>query len=79
MVSCGVSMIYSFFMGKDKLTERLPKKVSNVVALVNKQPLPEKKKFLVLEICCTRTEDDGDVDVPFVRYKFRYPNDGSLT
>eukprot|EP01114_Cavostelium_apophysatum_P002407 TRINITY_DN1214_c0_g1_i1.p1 TRINITY_DN1214_c0_g1~~TRINITY_DN1214_c0_g1_i1.p1 ORF type:complete len:1031 (-),score=362.58 TRINITY_DN1214_c0_g1_i1:41-3133(-) len=71
MISSGVSMIYSFFMAKDKLTERLPKKVSEVISSISKQPLPEKKDYLTLEICVNRIEDDEEVDVPYVRYKFK--------
>lgn len=71
MVSCGVAMVYAFFMGKDKLSERLPKKLSEVVATVNKQVIPENKKHLILEICASRLEDDEEVDVPFVKYTFR--------
>jgi len=71
MVSAGVSMIYSFFMSRDKLAERLPKKLADVVATVTKQPLPKNKDYLVFEICCNRLEDGEDVDVPYVRYRFR--------
>eukprot|EP01117_Protostelium_nocturnum_P002084 TRINITY_DN12724_c0_g1_i1.p1 TRINITY_DN12724_c0_g1~~TRINITY_DN12724_c0_g1_i1.p1 ORF type:complete len:1011 (+),score=274.61 TRINITY_DN12724_c0_g1_i1:161-3193(+) len=71
MLSNGKSMIYSFFMAKDKKAERLPKKMSEVVELVNKQPLPQHARYLVFEICCNRMEDDEEVDVPSVRYKFR--------
>lgn len=71
MISSGVSMLYSFFMGKDKLTERLPMKVSKLIENVSKQPLPANKKYLVMEVCCNRISDDEDVDVPYVRYKFK--------
>jgi ubiquitin-activating enzyme E1 len=71
MVSCGVAMVFAFFMGKDKLAERMPKKLSEVVALVNKQAIPENRNHLTLEICVNRIEDDEEVDVPFVKYTFR--------
>jgi len=71
MISCGVAMVYAFFLGKDKLAERLPKKLSEVVSTVNKQPVPTNKNFLTMEICVNRLEDDEEVDVPFVKYIFR--------
>jgi len=70
MISCGVSMIYSFFLNKDKLAERLPKKLSEVVSIVSKQPISDKKRSLTFEICVNRIEDDEEVDVPFVLLKF---------
>jgi ubiquitin-activating enzyme E1 len=71
MMSSGVSMLYSFFMQKDKLQERLPMKISTLVETISKIPLPQNKKYIVLEVCCTRMSDDEDVDTPYVRYKFR--------
>jgi len=71
MLSCGVSMLYSFFMNKDKLKERLPKKVTDVIAEVTKQPIPETKSYVTMEVCCNRIEDDEEVDVPYIRYQFR--------
>jgi len=71
MISCGVAMVFAFFMGKDKLAERLPKKLSEVVSLVNKQAIPESRNHLTLEICVNRIEDDEEADVPFVKYTFR--------
>lgn len=69
MISCGLSMIHSFFMAKDKLADRMPKKLSAVVAGVSGN-LPDKD-YLILELCCSRLEDDEDVDVPSVRYQYR--------
>jgi len=69
MISCGLSMIYSFFLAKDKLADRMPKKLSAVVAGVAGK-LPDKD-YLILELCCSRLEDDEDVDVPSVRYQYR--------
>jgi len=71
MISCGACIIYSFFMPKDKLAERLPKKVSEVVQNVSKLPLPPSKNSLTMEICCNRMEDDAEVDVPYVHYIFK--------
>jgi len=71
MISSGVSMIYSFFMSKDKLAERLPKKLSEVISNVSKQPLPESKDHLTLEICVNRIEDEEEADVPYIRYRFK--------
>jgi len=70
MISCGVAMVYAFFMAKDKLAERLPKKLSEVIATINKQSI-ENKNHLTLEVCATRIEDDVDVEVPYVKYTFR--------
>jgi ubiquitin-activating enzyme E1 len=71
MISSGVSMLYSFFMAKDKLTERLPMKMSKLVEHVSKTPIPPHKNYLVIEICCNRMEDDEDVDVPYVKLTLR--------
>lgn len=71
MISSGVSMIYSFFMNKEKLTTRMDRELSEVIAEVTKTPLPVNKDHLVLELVCTREEDDEDVDIPPVKYKFK--------
>jgi len=71
MLSCGTAMVYAFFMDKDKLSQRLPKKLSEVVSMVNKQTIPENRNHLIMEVCVNRLEDDEEVDVPFVKYVLR--------
>lgn len=71
MLSCGNSMLYSSFMNKEKLRGRLPKKISEIVEEITKKSLDPAKKYLVMEICCSLTTTDQDVDVPTVRLKFR--------
>eukprot|EP01111_Echinosteliopsis_oligospora_P018356 TRINITY_DN8368_c0_g1_i1.p1 TRINITY_DN8368_c0_g1~~TRINITY_DN8368_c0_g1_i1.p1 ORF type:complete len:1024 (-),score=345.47 TRINITY_DN8368_c0_g1_i1:36-3107(-) len=70
MISSGVSMLYSFFLGKDKLTERLPMKMQDLVSSISKVEVPKDKSYLVMEICANRMSDDEDVDVPYVKYIF---------
>jgi len=72
MMSCSASIIYAFFMTKDKLQDRLHKKLTEVITSVNPKAIPPTKSSVVLEVCCNRLEDDEEADVPFVKYIFKH-------
>jgi len=72
MFSSNNALIYSSFMGKDKLNERLPKKVSEAIMSVTKKPLPDDKKEVGVELCVNRMEDDEDAEIPSVVYRFKH-------
>ncbi|KAI3647417.1 hypothetical protein MP228_007638 [Amoeboaphelidium protococcarum] len=62
MLSSGCSMLFSFFMPKKKLEERLGMKMTDLIESVSKKPVPAHAKSLVCEICCDdRDEEDGEV------------------
>jgi len=65
MVSQGVSMLWSFFIGKKKSEERLPMKFSKLAEHVSKKPIPPHTKHLVTEVMVT-DEEGEDVEVPFI-------------
>ncbi|EIN10793.1 ubiquitin activating enzyme [Punctularia strigosozonata HHB-11173 SS5] len=65
MVSQGVSMLWSSFIGKKKSEERLPMKFSKLVEHVSKKPIPPHAKHLIAEVMVS-DEDGEDVDVPFL-------------
>jgi len=67
MMSQGVTMLYSFFMGKDKREERMPMNLSDVVQKVSKKKIPPHVRALTIELCCDNA-DDEDVEVPYVKY-----------
>lgn len=72
MISSGVSIIYSFFTAKKKLEERMPMKMSELVASISKTELPSSSNWLTFELCCNEIDDaDEEVDVPAVKYRFR--------
>lgn len=67
MLSQGVVMLYSFFMDKKKLKERLDMPMSKVIEAVTKKQIPAHVHTLVLEFCCNDT-DGNDLEVPYVKY-----------
>jgi len=71
MFSSNNALIYSSFMAKDKLAERLPKPVSEAIQLVTKKPLPENRKEVGVELCVTKMEDGEDAEIPSVVYQFK--------
>ena len=72
MISSGVSILYSFFTNAKKLKERMPMTMSALVEEVSKVELKPKQQYLTFEICCNDVDNpDDDVEVPYVRYKFK--------
>jgi len=71
MISSGVSILYSFFTNAKKLKERMPMPMSVLVQEVSKGEFKPKQSYITFEICANDTADDEDVEVPYVRYKFR--------
>lgn len=67
MLSQNVSMLYAFFLKKDKKAERMNLPMSEVVRLVSKKRIPAHVRALIFEICCNDA-DGEDVEVPYVRY-----------
>lgn len=65
MVSQGVSMVWSSFIGKKKSTERLPMKFSSLVEHVSKKPIPPHVKHLIVEVMAS-DENGEDVEIPFI-------------
>ena len=68
MLSCGVSMIYSFFMPPAKLKERMKMSMKEIVEQVSKAAVPAHQKYLIFELCVDDREGE-EADVPFVQYK----------
>ena len=44
---------------------------SELVKEVSKAEFKSKQQYITFEICANDTTDDEDVEVPYVRYKFR--------
>lgn len=67
MLSQGVSMLYSFFLPKDKAAERMGWKMTELVKKISKRKIEPHVKSLVFEVCCNSL-DGEDVEVPYVKY-----------
>ncbi|VDM48277.1 unnamed protein product, partial [Toxocara canis] len=69
MLSCGVSLIYSFFMNPKKKDERLNQDVKTVIEEVSNRKTPDYVRCFVLEVMATDPNDE-DVEIPYIKYKF---------
>jgi len=63
-------MLFSFFMPKKKLDERLDMRMSEILELVSKKSTPSHVTSLVMD-ACVDTRDREDVEVPYLNIKIR--------
>lgn len=68
MLSSGVSLLYASFYPPSKLKERYPLKLSELVELISKKPIPSHQKELIFEIVAEDMEEN-DVEVPYIKVK----------
>lgn len=62
MVSQGVSMLWSSFVPPKKAAERMGLKMTELVEMIGKKPIPEWTKNLLVEVM-VNDENDEDVEV----------------
>ena len=65
MLSCGQTMLYSFFMPPKKLAERQNMKITKILQMISNKPIADHLCSLVLEMC-VNDRDGEDVEVPSV-------------
>ncbi|KAJ3300161.1 SPS-sensor component ptr3 [Borealophlyctis nickersoniae] len=70
MLSCGASLLYSFFTQPAKAAEKKAMTISKLVETTSRKPIPPHVRAVVLEICCNDREGE-DVEVPYVRVVIR--------
>ncbi|KAI9799799.1 MAG: E1 ubiquitin-activating protein [Sarcosagium campestre] len=68
MLSSGVTLLYANFYPSSKLKDRMPLKLSDLVATVSKKPIPSHQKNVIFEV--TAEDQTGeDVEIPYVMVK----------
>ncbi|KAL9642679.1 hypothetical protein ABK040_009758 [Willaertia magna] len=72
MMSCGKSMIYSFFGNKKSNEEKMSTPLSKIVEKVSQTSLNPKQKYINFEACCVDLVNGDDQDIPYVRYRYRH-------
>jgi len=71
MISHGVSILFSFFANKKKVEERKKMKMSEVVQSITKKEFPPNQLFITFEIIANDLDSDEEVELPYVRFRFR--------
>jgi ubiquitin-activating enzyme E1 len=71
MLSHGVSILYSFFANKKKVEERRGMRMTDVITSITKKEFPSNQLFIILEIIANDKDTDEEVDLPYVRFRFR--------
>jgi ubiquitin-activating enzyme E1 len=65
MVSSGTTLLYASFHPVSKRKDRLPLKLTQLVEMVSKKPIPPHTRSLIFEVC-TDDRDGEDVEVPYI-------------
>jgi len=58
-------------MDESAVEQRMPMKLSEVIQTVTKKPLPDNKKFVILEVVTSEVESGDEVEVPYVRMRIK--------
>lgn len=71
MLSHGVSILYSFFANKKKVEERKAMKMTDVITSITKKEFPPNQLFIILEVIANEKETDEEVELPYIKFRFR--------
>jgi len=71
MLSQGVSILYSFFANKKKVAERMKMPMSKIITSITNKEFPPNQLFLVLEMIANDLDTDEEVEIPYVKFRFR--------
>ena len=71
MLSYGVSILYSFFANKKKVEERKAMKMTDVITSITKKEFPPNQLFIILEVIANDKETDEEVELPYIKFRFR--------
>lgn len=71
MLSYGVSILYSFFANKKKVEERKAMKMTEVITSITNKEFPPNQLFIILEVIANDLETDEEVELPYIRFRFR--------
>ena len=71
MLSHNVSILYSFFAQKAKVEQRKAMKMSEVITSITKKEFPPNQLFITLEVIANDKDTDEEVELPYVRFRFR--------
>ena len=70
MVSSGVSLLYASFYAPNKLKDRYPLKMSDLLETISRRPIPADQKNVIFEITAEDTTKE-DVEIPYVLVKVK--------
>ena len=71
MLSYGVSILYSFFANKKKVEERKLMKMTQVIQSITEKQFPPNQLYIILEVIANEKETDEEVELPYIRFRFR--------
>jgi ubiquitin-activating enzyme E1 len=71
MLSCGVAILFSGWLAPKKAAERRATPLTELAQSIGKIQLTEKDRYLVFEVMTEDASTGEEVEVPYVRYRFR--------